>query len=95
MKKPKYPSPPRSMCSSFLHYILGIHSPSREFHLRICGPRNKAERKYLKRVDSYIDKMDLYKIHTRTMTRDEWKAYHRAERIKARQEEQSGHYKKV
>ena len=90
MKKPKYPSPPRSMCSSFLHYILGIHSPSREFHLRICGPRNKAERKYLKRVDSYIDKMDLYKIHTRTMTRSEWKAYCRAERRKKRLEVPNG-----
>lgn len=90
MKKPKYPSPPRSMCSSFLHYILGIRSPSREFSLRICGPRNKAERKYLKRVDSYIDKMDLYKIYTRTMTRSEWKAYHRAERRKKRLEVPNG-----
>ena len=80
MKKPKYPSPPRSMCGSFFQWLLGIHSPSREFCLRMNGPQNEAERKYLKRIVSYHAEMDRYKIFTRTMTRDEWKAYHRAAR---------------
>lgn len=95
MKKPKYPSPPRSMCNSFLHYILGIHSPSCELRLRMNGPKNKAEQKYYFRVMSYHEQVDQYKIFTRTMGRSEWKAYHRAARIKERQEEQGGHYKKV
>ena len=95
MKKPKYPSPPRSMCRSWLHYVLGIHSPSCELRLRMIGPQNTAEKKYYFKVMSYHEQVGQYKLFTRTMTRDEWKAYQRAERIKARQEEQSGHYKKV
>lgn len=81
MRKPKYPLPPRSMCSSWIHFILGIHSPSRELYLRTVGPKNRAEVEYLGRIRSYHKEMDRYKICTRTMTREEWKRYYRAARM--------------
>ena len=46
------------------------------------GPQNTAEKKYYFKVMSYHEQVDQYKIFSRTMTRDEWKAYHRAARIK-------------
>ena len=90
MKKPKYPSPPRSMCRSWIHYVLGIHSPSCEFRLRMNGPQNTAEKKYYFKVMSYHEQVDHYKLFTRTMTRGEWEAYYRAERRKKRLEVPNG-----
>lgn len=90
MKKPKYPSPPRSMCRSWIHYVLGIHSPSCELRLRMNGPQNTAEKKYYFKVMSYHEQVDQYKLFTRTMTRGEWKAYYRAERRKKRLEVPNG-----
>lgn len=90
MKRPKYPSPPRSMCGNFFQWLMGIHSPSRELALRMRGPQNEAERKYYARVMTYHKEMDRYKISTRTMSRSEWKAYHRAERRKRRSEVSNG-----
>lgn len=86
MKKPKYPSPPRCMCTSWFKFILGVHSPSKELSLLLRGPQNDAERKYYNRIVKYRNELTQYKIHTRTMTGSEWKAYYRAVRIKERQE---------
>lgn len=90
MKRPKYPSPPRSMCGGFIQWLLGIHSPSRELHLRMYGPQNEAERKYYASIVAYHQEMERYKIFTRTMTRGEWKVYYHAERLKRRMEVPNG-----
>ena len=84
MKPPKYPSPPLSMCGSFFHWIMGIHSPSQEMRLSLSGPLNRAERRYCAKVKAYHKDMARYKIATRTMSRNEWKSHHTAERQKRR-----------
>lgn len=77
MKPPKFPSPPRSLCGSWLHWILGIHSPSKEMIFFCVGPRNKYEEKYQRKRTDYFAKMNQYKLHSRTMTKSEWTDYYR------------------
>ena len=73
---PKPPRIPRSLCSSFLHYILQIPSPSLYFAAR--GSRKHSE--YFYNVYKWHIKCIEYKIANRTCTRSEWKEYRKAVR---------------
>lgn len=64
MKRLKPPRPPRSICGSWLHCMLGIVSPSK---LLLAGA--------LPEVTMYMDSLDEYRLATRQMTRKQWRRY--------------------
>lgn len=75
-KEPKPPFIPRSLCSSFWHWILQIPSPSR-FAMYRFSISDPSANKYFTELDKYKIDLILWKINNRTCTRQEWHFYRR------------------
>lgn len=75
MRKPKPPRNPRCHYKSFIHYLLGIVSPS-----LVWSVHNDKTEKYWKKMQKYKLDVIRYKIENRTCTREEYKALIRHQR---------------
>lgn len=78
MDKPKPPKLPRCFFRSWLHYLLGIPSPS--LHCKLSFIPTPEAKEYFAKVREYNDKLILWKIENRTCTREEWALWYRRKR---------------
>ena len=85
MKAPKPPRIPRCLCSSWLHFFLGIASPSCFLSQRMFPTDAKAVA-YFNALGKYKMAMTEYRIANRTCARAEWYGYYRQKRRAKRQE---------
>lgn len=79
---PEPPKMPRCFYRSWVHYLLGIPSPSRHFNLSF-NPTPEAK-EYFKSYKEYQDKLMLWKIENRTCTREEWASWYKRKRHEIR-----------
>lgn len=70
LPKLKPPKPPRSLYGNWLHWILGIKSPSRMF-MASMNPTPE-EAMYFRACEDYEIWLIVCKIEKRTCTRQEW-----------------------
>ena len=88
--KVKPPRPPRCLCNSVFHWALGIVSPSKYFDARFCLPKTNRERdaveRYFAALRAYEELIWQQRLAARSVTKAEWKAHHRQQRIVARQQ---------
>lgn len=82
--KHRPPWPPRELCSSWTNYLLGIVSPYLLMEAQFGMDRTEKVEKYLQRVEAYHEALTMQRIHSRKMTREEWKARQSATRRRAR-----------
>ena len=75
--KTRHPRPPRFICSSFMNWILGIVSPSLLWNSGSWTDRQQ----YV--FHRYADKLWKYRFDHRTLTREQYRAYAREQRINA------------
>lgn len=80
MKKPKPPTPPRELCSSFLNWILGIVSPSLLCLYSFNNRGNKKVIRYFQELAEYEIKLIEWKIEKRIATKEEYKWFARKKR---------------
>lgn len=71
--KPKPPKIPRSLCGSWLHWLLQIPSPSRMTAAAWPVNQKREHKKYFEDRVEYEINVILWKIENRTCTRAEWR----------------------
>lgn len=86
-KNVKPPRPPRCLCNSIFEWTLGIISPSRYFNARWGGLKTDREReaaeRYFAALDAYEEYIWQQRVAARNVTKAEWKAHYRQQRIEA------------
>ena len=70
--KPKPPKIPRSLCGSWLHWLLQIPSPSKIVWASWPVNQRPEHKKYIDARAEYNENLILWKIENRTCTREEW-----------------------
>ena len=75
-KKPLPPIIPRCLCSSWIHWLLQIPSPSR-FVDEAFKRTNPIAMRYFFKHDHFLGQWYEWKIAMRTCTRNEWHTYRR------------------
>ena len=72
----KRPKPPRCLCASFAHFVLGLASPSLYFK-NLLNSTDPKVIKFFEKQKKYFRDVLEWKINNRTATKQEYKKWRR------------------